>query len=744
MMAPLTRAHQLLSGRRKLERGLEPGGMVPRHPSAMIETPEDTDVATLDGLWRTERASRATVLRDAAPYYGALREALLKAERQIVIVGWDIDSRTPLVGPSGTADDGYPLHLGDFLSALVKERPDLMVHILLWDFSVLFSAEREFFSSLVLGWLSPERIDFCLDDCVPFGSAHHQKIVLIDETIAFSGGIDLTIRRWDTPEHEYENILRVDPGNKPYRPFHDVQMLVEGDAARAIGDVVRMRWQRARCADLPVGLNRAGTAWPDNVEPHFTDVSVGLSRTDPPMDGRPAVREIAELFPAMLKTAERFIYIENQFLTATSVAEVIAGRMKERPGLETILIGPKTYASWIEAKTMGGGRLAFMKVLEDAGVSDRVRLVYPQVCHGEESIDVMVHSKVTIVDDRLLRIGSANLNNRSMGTDTELDLVILARSPEERAMVTRLRDTLLGEHFGADADLAGSLVRRSGSMIAALPDLDRTNRCLTPIDDHAAEEIDAPEAVVALADPDTPIDTDTVITRMAEPKPVRRTLGGYSRLLALCAVTAALVLIWRVTPLKEYTDVESLRAVAEEINGDPLAPVYVIVAYMVLGLFAFPINIAIVVTAMTFGTALGLLYATIGTLASALLTYAIGATVGKGTIDHILGPKFARVGRRIRDQGVFAVAAIRMLPVAPFTIVNLMAGASHIRLRDYALGTLIGLAPGFLVIAPLGGQIARVATNPTSMDIAILVGLSLFWLAVSWGLQKILSRFANR
>lgn len=698
----------------------------------------------LNAFWRVETASRATLLRDAAPYFGALREAMLKARRRITIVGWDIDSRTPLFGPSGTVDDDYPLHLGAFLSALVEDRPDLHVQVLLWDYSMLFSAEREFFSSLVLGWATPDRIDFCLDDQIPFGSAHHQKIAVIDDTIAFAGGIDLTIRRWDTPEHAYENILRVDPGNKPYRPFHDLQMLLEGDAARAVADVVRERWRAARGETLAPLTEDGQTAWPDSITPHFRDVAVGLARTRPPETARPGVQEIANLYPQMIAAAQKVLYIENQFLTHTGVASAIADRMKAVPDLETILIGPKTYASWIEGKTMGGGRLDFLRVLEKAGVADRVRLLYPEVRQGEDCVDIMVHAKVVIVDDRFLRVGSANLNNRSLGTDTELDLTLIARTATERATIATLRDTLFGEHFGVGPEAVADAVARHGSLIASLGAFDPKDRRLAPIDDRAAEDIDAPAAVTALADPDRPIDPETMITTVTEPKPVRRTLREYSRLLALCAITAVLVLIWRATPLREYTDVATLRAVASTIADDPLAPVYVIAAYILLGFLAFPINIVIVVTAMTFGTALGLFYATIGTLASALLTYAVGATVGKSTIDHILGPKFARVGRRIKAKGVFAVAAIRMLPVAPFTIVNLMAGASHIRLRDYALGTLIGLAPGFLVIAPLGGQIARVATDPTMTDIALLVALSAFWLALSWGLQKILSRFADR
>ena len=93
--------------------------------------------------WRVARADRAVVLIDAAAYYGTLRMALLEAKRSIYIIGWDVDSRTPLVGTSGEADDDLPRELGPFLTALVARKPDLKVKILLWDYSLFFTSERE-------------------------------------------------------------------------------------------------------------------------------------------------------------------------------------------------------------------------------------------------------------------------------------------------------------------------------------------------------------------------------------------------------------------------------------------------------------------------------------------------------------------------------------------------------------------------------------------------------------------------
>ena len=179
------------------------------------------------------------MLIDAACYFGALRKALLKARSTVFVVGWDIDSRTRLVGESGRADDGYPEVLIDFLSALVNERPQLRVYLLVWDYSVLFALERELLPSIWLRWRMPRRIRYCLDDDLPAGAAHHQKIVVVDDAIAFCGGQDVTIRRWDTVQHSLDNPVRVDPTGKPYAPYHDVQTIVDGDAALATS-VVRL------------------------------------------------------------------------------------------------------------------------------------------------------------------------------------------------------------------------------------------------------------------------------------------------------------------------------------------------------------------------------------------------------------------------------------------------------------------------------------------------------------------------
>src|SRR3546814_13659846 len=106
---------------------------------------------------------------------------------------------------------------------------------------MLYALEREPLPAIRLDWATPAQISVCLDDVLPIGAAHHQKVVVVDDALAFCGGLDLTIRRWDTSDHALHNPERKDPRGESYRPFHDVQMMVDGEAALALGELVRER-----------------------------------------------------------------------------------------------------------------------------------------------------------------------------------------------------------------------------------------------------------------------------------------------------------------------------------------------------------------------------------------------------------------------------------------------------------------------------------------------------------------------
>jgi phosphatidylserine/phosphatidylglycerophosphate/cardiolipin synthase-like enzyme len=406
-----------------------------------------------DNVWQVARAARAAVLIDAAAFFEAVRAACLQARRSILIVGWDIDSRTPLVGETGVTADGYPASFAEFLAELVRRHPELDVHLLLWDYSLLYAGERELLPRLSLQWRMPERITLHLDNTVPFGCSQHQKLVVIDDALAFSGGLDLTIRRWDTSAHAADNGRRVDPAGRPYRPFHDVQMMVDGAAAQALALLARQRW--CRVTGGHPRIEPVGDPWPQGTAPCFREVDIGIARTQPGYEGEPQIREVETLFIDSIADAQRFVYIENQFLSAALIARHLARQLRRKPELDVVIVAPRSHDSWVERRTMRNGRIRFWRALGAAG-GDRVRLLYPSVEQGARVTDTMVHSKVMVIDDRFLRVGSANLNNRSMGVDTECDLFIEAATPTEHAAIAGLRNRLLGEHCGVGPDVVAA------------------------------------------------------------------------------------------------------------------------------------------------------------------------------------------------------------------------------------------------------------------------------------------------
>ena len=301
---------------------------------------------------------------------------MLLATDRVYIIGWDIHSQTRFVGPSGHADDGFPEELGPFLKALLKARAELRIDVLSWDFPALYAAEREWSSPSKFTTDTSDRLRFCFDSSLPLGSAQHQKIVVIDGAVAFSGGLDLTIRRWDTSEHAAGNPHRADPDGKPYPPFHDVQCMVDGEAAAALLELVENRWQAAGCTvenrNLP-----AGDRWPASVPVQARDIVAGIARTEIRTAHEPGVDEVARLFEASINAANRFIYIENQFTSTTEIARLLAQRMLDVPSLRVLIVTPKMHSSWFESQAMQGGRGGFIDTFVAAGVLDRIRFLYP-------------------------------------------------------------------------------------------------------------------------------------------------------------------------------------------------------------------------------------------------------------------------------------------------------------------------------------------------------------------------------
>jgi phosphatidylserine/phosphatidylglycerophosphate/cardiolipin synthase-like enzyme len=255
-------------------------------------------------------------------------------------------------------------------------------------------------------------------------------------------------------------------------------MMVDGEAARAITELARQRWARAAIEELPE-VPRGEAPWPDGAEPHFRSVEVAIARTDPPYAAHAVVQEVETLFHDMVAIARRGIYVESQYLTCSRFARALAKAMRRNPELEAVIVTPFRYRGRLERTVMASGRARVARILRKARVADRVLLCAPRISHEGKDADPHVHAKVMIVDDQYLRVDSANLCHRSMGTDTECDLAVAAGDDEAaRATMTRLRNQLIAEHTGASPDQVVAALARHGSLLAAIRSLPKREHWL--------------------------------------------------------------------------------------------------------------------------------------------------------------------------------------------------------------------------------------------------------------------------
>jgi phosphatidylserine/phosphatidylglycerophosphate/cardiolipin synthase-like enzyme/uncharacterized membrane protein YdjX (TVP38/TMEM64 family) len=675
--------------------------------------------------WRIERARRLCFLVDGAEYFTAVRKAIAQAQRTIFILGWDIDSRVRLT--PGGADDGLPEGLCDFINAVVASRRNLRAYILSWDFAMLFALEREWLPVYKLDWRTHPRLSFRLDGNHPVGASHHQKVVVIDDALAFVGGFDLTQRRWDTREHACDAAGRRDVNGIPYPPFHDLQAMVDGDVARALGELARARWLRAvgrRARSLEAAP--ANDPWPPAYRADITEVEVGIARTEPAFGGRPGVLEIRQLHFDMIAAARRYLYMENQYFSSSTIAEALAQRLRETDGPEVVVISPRRESGWLEETTMGVLRARLHQRLRQADPVGRYRMYCPDLPQLATGC-LNLHSKVLVVDDELLTIGSANLSNRSMGFDTECNLILEAAGDERvRHAIAGLRNRLLGEHLDTDPAVVGAEIVRRSSLVNAIEALRGSGRTLQPIEPVVAADVDALVPDEALIDPERPVDPDKLVADLVPPEATRPAATRMARTAVLVLVLAALAAAWRWTPLRDWLDIGSLVGMADMLEAAPFTPLAVVGAYVVAGLLVMPITVLIAVTGIVFGPVFGALYALAGAAASAAVTYAIGRRLGRDTVRRLAGERLNRISKQLARRGVIAVALLRLLPLAPFTIVNVVAGASHIGLRDFILGTVIGMTPGILATVVFVDRILEAVRNPgagTFVSLAAVAGL---------------------
>ncbi|MTH76962.1 phospholipase D-like domain-containing protein [Paracoccus aestuariivivens] len=431
--------------------------------------------------WRVERASSFSFIIDGQDYFRALREALLKAERCVIMVGWDFDFEIEMLpGESdgeGLAPDGLPNQVGPFLEALVDRRSGLDIYLLKWSGGALI-APGGTLPAARIKLLAPAQIHLAFDGRHPIGACHHQKIAVIDDALAFCGGIDMTDGRWDRPAHQSDDPLRQLKSGEAGQPWHDASAVLSGPAAAALSKLARDRWARANDKELDEDFDPVGDRWPESIAPALRDVDIAIARTEPPGRDSPTIAEIERLYLDSIAAARNSIYLESQYFCSDSISKAIAARLLEPNGPEIIVINPFAAQQLVEDQAMHVTRSRMIRGLQVIDRENRFRILYPVNDAGEP---IYVHAKISIIDDTVLRVGSSNIDRRSMAFDTECDVALTATEETTRDYIRGLRDRLLSEHLGCEPDDVAQVVRRTGSVISAIDALGHEGRGLQPL-----------------------------------------------------------------------------------------------------------------------------------------------------------------------------------------------------------------------------------------------------------------------
>lgn len=476
-------------------------------------SPPDTgfdDDPVEPGVWRYAHVERASVIVDAEDYFALMQQTMLKAERRIMLVGWDFDTRIHLTLGRRWFQrpyrGDYPRRLGSFLTWLGRHRSGLEIRILKWSLGLFQIFTRGYMIVDIARMAASRAITFKFDTHHPVACSHHQKIVVIDDRLAVCGGIDMTQERWDTRRHKEVDHRRHRGWGRRYGPWHDATMMLEGEAAVALGELSRERWQRAGGKPMAVIEPRSDSIWPDGLAVQFEDIELGIARTRAEYDGLRQVAEIEELTLAQIARARDFIYCENQYLTSRKIADAIGKRLEEDNPPEIVIVHPETADGWLEQQAMDHARNCLALGLVELDHKRRFGLFVPYT--GETPI--YVHAKLMIVDDQILHIGSANLNNRSMGLDSECDVFIDCDRPGNAGAcegIAALRRSLLAEHCGLEEGEVERLLDADPSMLRLIDDQGQGQpRSLRRFEIPEVGDIEATFTGSELLDPEQPDD----------------------------------------------------------------------------------------------------------------------------------------------------------------------------------------------------------------------------------------------
>jgi uncharacterized membrane protein YdjX (TVP38/TMEM64 family) len=381
-------------------------------------------------------------------------------------------------------------------------------------------------------------------------------------------------------------------------------------------------------------------------------------------------------------------------------------------------------------------RARLLSKLKQADRHDRLRIYYVQLA-ASPAISLMIHAKVMVIDDCFARVASSNLSNRSMGLDSECDLAVQSSDTQDcDAAIAGFRRRLLAEHLDISEEELASAEQQHPSLIQAIESLRDDQRSLQPLPTELTADVDnwVPES--ELLDPEKPVEPDEFFDRIIQPEQQKPAYSYMLRIATLLLGVLAMAAAWRWGGLSEWLTMQQAEQTANWIEQSDFSLMLVILTYVIGGLLMVPITLMIIATVSVFGPWYGAGYALLGAELSAIVSFAVGHLLGNEALRRIAGSRVNRISQAIAQRGVLTIITLRIVPVAPFSVINVIAGATAIRLRDFALGSFLGMIPGVVSIAILADRLVASLRDPNPQSILILLAAVVLVILSLLGLRQ--------
>lgn len=407
---------------------------------------------TTSNCWRISKAEHLSLLIDSHNYYQAFLEVSRKARSTVQIAGWEIDGRM-IINPLGPQNQ---ISLRNYLNKISDHVLD--IHLLTWKAPGYLAFGRERFSFLKWKLNSTHKIEYTHNRFPYFFGSFHEKIAIIDHSCAFIGGIDLAKKRWDTQGHSCHNQYRIDGNGEKYNPIHDVQFVLSGEIIGDLAEFVQKR-SKKNLVNTQQSRQSNNSLWPESFPPEIKNVHVGISRTEV----NQGIFEIENLYIDAIRSAEKYILIENQYFSHRQIINELCHKLGEKDGPEIIIILPYFYRGNFEKSIYLQERNRAISKLQKADSFNKLRIYYPHNPIDNDRNFIVVHSKCMMIDHHFLTMGSANLNYRSMRVDREINLSIESSGDKSiTCFILKKLSSLLSEHLNvSETEFQNSLIQNN-------------------------------------------------------------------------------------------------------------------------------------------------------------------------------------------------------------------------------------------------------------------------------------------